>query len=106
MKRLEGRRKGIVAGVKRKKICGGIYIYVFFKEEVPAGKTKAHSFPNKEASYCTESNLDTISTMAEGFDVDAPTLSRYVMQNTKDHEREFIYFVSTDTYYLPFVFLH
>jgi fructose-1,6-bisphosphatase I len=24
--------------------------------------------------------------MVEGFDVDAPTLSRYVMQNTKDHE--------------------
>ena len=26
--------------------------------------------------------------MSEAFDVDAPTLSRYVMQNTKDHERK------------------
>ena len=30
-----------------------------------------------------------ITNMTDGFDVDAPTLSRYVMQNTKDHERKF-----------------
>ena len=33
--------------------------------------------------------------MSEAFDVDAPTLSRYVMQNTKDHERKILKTVRT-----------
>jgi hypothetical protein len=100
---LAGNKGKILAGRFSRFLAGTRNIaYVFFKRsnQQPTRPVKIHQqedplhFPFFLYSKPIEEQnphrpIEEAIIMSEAFDVDAPTLSRYVMQNTKDHEREF-----------------